>query len=210
MLKTITKKLMTMVLCFTFICMSTTAFASGLVKPADVTGGNGDGHSGGSNIYFGQYWQSYKGSGAADDKANYNYEGIKWRVLANNAATDSDGNNGLLLISDKALYADAFQADNSTNQWKDSEIRTTLNSTTAGSGFAGDAFASKEYVAINTTTHKQGGTCTGKAATSSEKIFLLSYEDTQCVDYGFEATGLNVNSSTREVWFYVKKSDKLK
>lgn len=210
MLKSIIKKLTATIMFFAFVCLPATAFASGLVKPADVTGGNGDGHSGGSNIYFGQYWQSYKGSGATDDKANYNYEGIKWRVLANNSKKDINENMGLLLLSDQALYADALNtllADGNT--WNSSEARQTLGSMSAkgadapvsysdlDTGFAKDAFSATEYNAIATTDHVAGH---GIMLQSKDKVFVLSLEEASdrynLYGFGGEATVSNNKRKT--------------
>ena len=195
------KKLAAVLMLVSFIFgAAAPAMAAGLADITDIAGGNGGMAKGNaSTIYFGNYWQSYKGSGATDAKESYNYEGIKWRVLSN-------GSGKTFLLSDQGLYADQFNSSSVTankNVWGDdangisSEIRTTLNNTTADSGFAGDAFNAKEYAAIADTTHTAGGSHDNSTVSSTDKIFLLSIEEAMNTDYGF-ANGTGA-TSTREM-----------
>ncbi|MBQ0055747.1 MAG: hypothetical protein KBS54_06365 [Synergistaceae bacterium] len=195
------RKLATALMLISFIfATAAPAMAAGLADITSIQGGNGGMAKGNaSTIYFGNYWQSYKGSGATDAKESYNYEGIKWRVLSNGSGKTS-------LLSDQGLYADQFNSTSVTankNVWGDdangisSEIRTTLNNTTADSGFAGDAFNAKEYAAIADTTHAAGGSHDNSTVSSTDKIFLLSIEEAMNPDYGF-ANGTGT-TPTREM-----------
>ena len=188
------KKLYAVLMLVSFIFATVSpAFAGGLAKISDIAGGNGGMAVGEkSTIYFGRYWQTaasgYTPTGTFSEPeafiASYwNKESIKWRVLSN------DGGK-MFLLSDRALYADAF--DSSSNVWGNSEICATLNNTTAGSGFAGDAFSAAELAAIAETTHIAGGreNYAGCDTASTEKIFLLSDEEVNNTAYGFEEQAL--------------------
>lgn len=122
----------------------------------------------GQKINFGNYWQSYIGSGDKSDKANYNKDPITWRVLANNR------NNTFTLLSDKCLYTDAFHSYN--NEWSNSEIKQTLNNTSVGSGFAGDAFTVAEYSFIVNKNYDIIDKRGNEHPTSS-KLYLLDVRD---------------------------------
>lgn len=138
--------------------------------------------SAGQKINFGNYWQSKATSwtdGTKTQQSSYNKDTVTWRVLANNSGV-------LTLLSDKALYADAFDCTSPySNIWGGSEISTTLNNTTAGSGFMGDAFTTTEQGLITTVAHdiyKDNGDLppTGTVDTgndTSEKIYLLDLKD---------------------------------
>ncbi|MDO4988164.1 MAG: hypothetical protein Q4E17_03955 [Synergistes sp.] len=119
-----------------FVYAAAPAMAAGLAKITEIRGGGGASVSGGADgykaqyedrtIYFGNYWQTLK-SGAPSNSnklSDYNKEGIKWRVLANNTTADADGNKGVFLLSDKALYA--YRFDSSSNRWEYSDIHTSL------------------------------------------------------------------------------------
>ncbi len=188
------KKLYAVLMLVSFIFATVSpAFAGGIAKISDILGGNGGMAVGEkSTIYFGRYWQSaaseYTPAGTpntpvAFNASHWNKESIKWRVLSN------DGGK-MFLLSDKALYADQFDSD--SNVWGNSEIRTTLNNTTAGNGFAGDAFSAAELAAMAETTHIAGGreNYAGHNTASTEKIFLLSDEEANNTAYGFEEQAL--------------------
>ncbi len=196
------KKLYAVLMLVSFVfAMVSPAFAGGLVKISDIAGGNGGMAKGEkSTIYFGNYWQSavsgYTPTGTfsepeAFNASRWNKESIKWRVLSN-------AGGKTFLLSDKALYADAF--DSSSNVWGTSEIRATLNNTTAGSGFAGDAFSTTELAVIAETENKAGGreNYPGCSATSTEKIFLLSDEEVNNTAYGFEDQPIGTASDIRK------------
>ena len=188
------KKLYAVLMLVSFIFATVSpAFAGGIAKISDILGGNGGMAKGEkSTIYFGNYWQStasgYTPTGTfsepeAFSASHWNKESIKWRVLSN-------AGGKTFLLSDKALYADQF--DSSSNVWESSEISTTLNNPTAGSGFAGDAFSAAELAAIAETENRAGGreNYAGCNATSIEKIFLLSDEEVNNTAYGFEEQAL--------------------
>ncbi len=106
-----------------------------------------------------------------------------------------DGSGGYVYGHDKNISA----AD--ANKWETSDIRKTLNGTAAApekttfnsstgtvaawGSFAGDAFSAEEYKAIADTRHAAGGSYPGCDALSTDKIFLLSYEEVNNPDYGF-------------------------
>ncbi|MDO4953105.1 MAG: autotransporter domain-containing protein [Synergistaceae bacterium] len=225
------KKLFAALMLFAFVFSTVSpAMAGGLAKITDIQGGGGgsvyDTATGkyvasdnAKTIYFGNYWQSYSGdisTATAEQKANianYKKEGIKWRVLANDAAGTENGKT--FLMSDQSLYSDQFNSSSVTankNVWgKDessagagdgisSKIRTTMNNTTVttfksdGSvntwgGFAGDAFSTVEYETIAATTNKTYDyDSTTEYKESTDKIFLLSAEEAMNTSYGFTST----------------------
>lgn len=131
--------------------------------------------SAGQKINLGNYWQSYKNNGGdVTNIQNYNKDVIVWRVLS------YDGTDKVAtLLSDKALYADAF--DSSSCKWSESDLNATLNNTTVGSGFLGDAFTSAEQGLIDTKTYDVLGD-TGEVGDYGElnvssKLYLLDYND---------------------------------
>ena len=194
-----------MLVSFIFATVSP-AMAGGLAKITDIEGGKGGTTGNAGTIYFGNYWQTLK-SGAASgstNKDNYNKEGIKWRVLANDNNDGSTtnpygGTKQIFLLSDQGLYADQFNSNtNMGNKWSTSEIRATLTGLASGAAsntveyadlntasFAKDAFSAKEYAAIANTSHKAGGSYSNGAVSSTDKIFLLSRDEAINTDYGF-------------------------
>ncbi|MBQ0054679.1 MAG: hypothetical protein KBS54_00825, partial [Synergistaceae bacterium] len=196
----------------------------GLKKITEIEGGGGASKNIGTEtdpvwvasdnaktIYFGNYWQTLKSGApsASEDLRDYNYEGIKWRVLSNDQT--GTGTKQVFLMSDQGLYADQFNSSVLMgNKWSTSEVRATLTGLELGAAsntveyadlntpsFAYDAFNAKEYAAIADTTHTAGGDCTGKDIESTDKLFLLSYEEVNNTDYGFENTDLCMPSDTR-------------
>ena len=197
----IRKKFLSALMLFAFVFSAVSpAFAGGLTDITYIVGGKGGTTGDDGTIYFGNYWQSFAdgysssataGSANVFNKNNYNKESIKWRVLSN-----ADGKT--FLLSDQVMYADAFYANTSVvnNTWYASEMRGTMNCTTATTfkadgavqtwgGFAGDAFNEKELAAIAETTHTAGGTYGNSSCTSTDKIFLLSADEVQNTGYGF-------------------------
>ena len=160
------KKLTAILMLVSFIFATVSpAMAAGLADITSIAGGKGGTTGNAGTIYFGNYWQSYSGSGATDVKESYNYEGIKWRVLSNDQT--GTGTKQVFLMSDQGLYADQFNSNtNMGNVWKDSEVRATLTGLASGAAsntveyadlntasFAKDAFSAEEYAAIADTTH---------------------------------------------------------
>ena len=198
-------KILSAVLAFTLV-LSTVAPAladepthpsGGIVSITDFSGGNGGNTYGNAEtIYFGTYWQNPNGDlPETPTKDNFTKTGIQWRVLTNDAAGTTNGK--IMLLSDKGLYADQFKDSTAegSNAWATSEVRETLNTTTAGSGFAGDAFESAEWNAIAETTTTISG-----ATETTDKLFLLSYDEALKSNYGFssseEATATRQSYST--------------
>jgi len=133
------------------------------------------------------------GTTAAQSSANstkyFKVEPIKWRVLTN----DYKGNT--LLLAEDILTAHRYAA--SSNNYKDSEIRTWLNGT-----FLNAAFSDSEKSRIATTTvdnsaastnpdsnpnEFNGGVNPYACENTTDKIFLLSEQEVTKSEYGFAA-----------------------
>ncbi len=160
------------------------AIAAGIAKVDDLTASatSGTGVKNASTIYFGNFWQ---GASVSDGKS-----AIAWKVLqtdASNAQTAAGTSAaGITLLTEKAMYAHYYNPNTYTN-WKDSEIRATLNGDgtnpkksaknpternsdgTYGT-FAGDAFNDKEFGYILTTANEI-------PEKTNDKLFLLSPEE---------------------------------
>ena len=169
------------------------AMAAGIIKVNDLTASatSDSGVTGASTIYFGNYWQ---GENTAAGKS-----AIAWKVLQTDASNTKNASGtsaaGITLLTEKAMYAYRYNPSE-YNNWKDSEIRATLNGdgtnakksdtnpTEANSDgtygtFAGDAFNNKEFGYILTTINEvksYDGTSTIESGTE-DKLFLLSYEE---------------------------------
>ena len=128
----------------------------------------------------------------------FTYEPIAWRVLDSNA-------DGVLLISEKVLcthtFNDAIRADNT---WENSDVRKWLNGT-----FMRTAFTAKEQAFVLTTAltnepnpvhgtyngvpspfagNTSGGypfVGTPSGGSTTDKIFLPSFNEITNADYGF-------------------------
>ena len=111
-------------------------------------------------IYFGNYWQNdTNGDGIADK--NDDKEPIKWRVL------QVDGNDAFLL-ADQNLDAQPYNQKREVVTWKTCTLHNWLNN-----DFYNTAFTNTEQNAIKTTD------------IDGDKIFLLSFDDTYNIQYGF-------------------------
>ncbi len=87
-------------------------------------------------VYFGNYWQNdTNGDGTADK--NDDKEPIMWRVLSVN-------NGEMCLISEQILNRMSFNDNIEENSWRDSSIRTWLNTE-----FLQDAFSEEEKAGLN-------------------------------------------------------------
>ncbi len=127
-------------------------------------------------VYFGRYKQS------SDGKGGFKTEPIKWRVLNVNG-------DEALLLSDKNIDGGIRYNEIETDiTWKDCTVRSWLNGTSDGN-FMNKAFTPQERNAIAdktiaNTDNPVYGTPGGEDTT--DKVFLLSYEEVTNPDYGFE------------------------
>ena len=142
---------------------------SGNGKALQLTAADIDGQQR-SYVFFGNYWQS------GTEK-----EPVKWRVLEN------DGNR-LFLLSDQNLDVYWYHKTYTSITWADSDIRSWLNGTAAGS-FAGDAFSAAELSAIPQTdvvndVNPEYGTEGGP--NTKDQVFLLSIAEATNTAYGFD------------------------
>jgi len=112
-----------------------------------------------------------------------------------------------MVLSDQELYGAKFDPKEDQNQWINSPLRTALNSRTVttfnGDGsvqtwgsFGGDVFTTAEYSTILETTHKQQGSSDGKDTVTTEKVYLLGYDEVQNSDYGFSDDNKRKTSPT--------------
>lgn len=136
-------------------------------------------------VYFGRYAQS--------DASGETTDPIKWRVLS------VDGQNAFL-VADSILDMRKFNTTFDAVAWEKSTVRSWLNAydgtmntdqqNYAASGFINRAFDSLEQAAIKTTTvNNSGNEFVGvpASADTSDKIFLLSYDDVTNPAYGFNS-----------------------
>ena len=138
----------------------------------------------------------------------FKYEPVKWRVL-----DASDGEN-LLVVSESILDAQAFRntdyygypdyyTDSTktyyANNYAQSDIRAWLNGDFYNTTFSADE---KSHIHTTTITNEAGfGYSQYNAASTQDKVFLLSYKEVLNADYGFSAS--TESSSTR----YARGSD---
>ncbi len=102
----------------------------------------------------------------------YKLEPIKWRVVTTNYNNTSKA----LLVAENILIASPvfFYQKNSSQYWKDSDIRNYLNNS-----FLNIAFSNNAKTKITNTTTALGST------TSTEQVFLLSRAEIEDPEYGF-------------------------
>ena len=142
-----------------------------------------------SSVWFGNYKQSSNGAGG------YNFEPVKWRVLSND-----DGK--MLLLADQNLDVVQYHDSNDNVTWESSKIRAWLNGYEGhpyDDTFAGRAFTERELSAIADSTLENpsiedqlNGTSGGNSTT--DKVFLLSFNEAMNTDYGFTADKSDTNT----------------
>lgn len=122
----------------------------------------------------------------------FEWEPIKWRVL------HIEGDRALI-VTDKILYSDEFNEKFAKVTWGTSSIRNHLNGTAsiytqkfpkAEGNFLNSAFLNDEQSAIESTSLNNSATSypdyiAQQGSDTVDKIFLLSYTDIVCEDYGF-------------------------
>lgn len=145
-------------------------------------------------VYFGNYWQNDTNNDgfANTDDAKLP---IKWRVLAVNG-TDA------FLVADQNLDCQEYNTSITSVTWETCTLRSWLNGygsskntcgtdySGSGSSFISNAFSSDEQSAIIQTNlenadNPEYGTEGGE--NTSDKVFLLSYDDVVNNTYGFSA-----------------------
>ena len=146
------------------------------------------------------------GQGSTSEKY-FRAEPIKWRVLTENYTDATRSPTGKkLLLAENILTAKRYAA--SSNDYKNSEIRSWLNNAT---GLLGSAFTSSAQALIATTSVDNSAASTNPASNesqwnggenqyasstpTSDKIFLLS--EKEVTDYGFEAYDASGAGNTR-------------
>ncbi len=136
-------------------------------------------------VYFGRYTQSKIGES----------EAIKWRVL------HVDGNDAFL-VADTNLDACTYENDFVNTSWAQSYVRSWLNGYGSESNISGNSFknnsfiksaftATEEEALIATTipvSNNPSNNASGGEATT-DKVFLLSYQEVTNTEYGFNAEG---------------------
>ena len=110
----------------------------------------------------------------------FKVEPIRWRILT------EDGTNALILCD--SIIANK-RYDDSSNNYKESEIRAWLNAT-----FYNTAFSDLQKALVNTVTVDNSGESTGYSSNpyacenTSDKVFLLSYKEVTNSAYGFSSS----------------------
>lgn len=116
----------------------------------------------------------------------FRVEPILWRVLA----TDSDAGKDLLLCE---AILDGMQYDTTSNKYTSSAIKDWINNG-LGQGFYSLAFNAMQRLKIQDTLVDNSATSTGfpgnpnSGADTTDKIFLLSYEEIGKTAYGFDGS----------------------
>lgn len=152
-------------------------------------------------VYFGRYAQSDAGGEKKDP--------IKWRVLSVNG-------NDAFLIADVNLDAQQYFSKWEEVTWKVSIIRSWLNGYGGDSnkakkdyrndGFINKAFALEEQEAILTTTVVTQDNplyATTGGSNTSDKLFLLSYDEVRNPLYGFSSSDGEDPARVRQNTAYV-------
>ena len=205
-MKTLTKKLLSIVLCGIMLLGMISVGGSGFSKLLYGLTANASSASyqAGDIIEFGHYPQasltdSYIRARLAEQEADslgriyyngklyfkegstgyYTYDPIEWRVLS----VDSDG---VYVIAEKLLDAKPYNTSNVSITWADCTLRTWLNGT-----FSDLAFTEDESNLINSTHLVNGDNPnygTEGGVSTDDNIFVLSLADSLDSNYGFSST----------------------
>ena len=131
---------------------------------------------------------------SANSTKYFKVEPIKWRVLNPNA----NGTEKKILLAEKILTAKSYK-DNSNNNYKESEIRTFLTTTffsqaftTSAQVFIADTEVDNSYRSTcpdgdNNTNFWYNGENNNVCENTTDKIFLLSFQEASNTNYGFLA-----------------------
>ncbi len=145
-------------------------------------------------LYNGEYYAnltatpcSYSESQVFDDgvaiESNASYwfkcEPIKWNIIANN-------DNTYTLLSSALLCTHTY--DESSNNYINSEIRGWLNDGFYNTAFKLDSSLIQTTIVDNSasTTDDPSNVHVGDGTSTEDKVYLLSFQDYQNADYGFE------------------------
>ena len=164
------------------------AFAGGAFSPGDLKASADSkvGVKAANTVYFGNYWISVANTGSPK-------EAIAWKLVSAKSK-DKDKKATVKLLSEYGLYGDRHYDSKLDDpkvdytkwgMWQYSHARATLNKTTAGEGFAGDAFSEPEYKMIATadtyTLPDSQAQASEREVTEPiqtyDKVYLLSYEE---------------------------------
>ena len=122
------------------------------------------------------YYEYNNNQYAKYDNDYYLVEPIKWRFL-------DSGEGKVFVVSD--LILDQHRYDGSSNNYENSEIRNWLNN-----DFINKAFADQSVIATTSVDNSVASTGldsnTYVCETTYDKLFLLSRQEAQNVNYGFE------------------------
>jgi len=140
---------------------------------------------------YGSVYTFSTGASVVDGTVYYfKVEPIRWRIL-------SESNGTALILCDSIIANKAYDAG-SNNNYKESDIRAWLNEE-----FYNTAFSALQRELIITTTVDNSASTTGDksipnwmnnpyaCANTSDKIFLLSYEEVTNTAYGFSSPSTN-------------------
>ena len=126
-------------------------------------------------VYFGHYKQ----------KAEFKKMPIEWRVLFVNG-------DDALVVADKALDCKPYNNENKQCTWETCTLRDWLNGTdnyaSDDTSFINAAFTEEERKAIIETTVNNAS---GKGNSTTDKVYLLSFEEVTNTAYGFDVSYFN-------------------
>ena len=161
------------------------ALKANSVTVSDTAQSNGY-YLGSDNAYYAKvsalpYESGYKfsteGEVTKGEEYYFKVEPLKWRIL-------SESNGNALIVCESII--DVGRYDDNSNNYKDSEIRTWLNS-----DFYNNAFDNLEQKLIQIVSVDNSLSSTGYAENSNicentdDKVYLLSYADVTNSAYGF-------------------------
>ena len=106
-------------------------------------------------------------------------EPIEWKILTSNSRTYS-------LVS--TVLLDAHRYASSSNNYKDSEIRSWLNNEFLNSAFGLDSSLIQTTTVDNSASTTDNITNKYTCVNTEDKIYLLSYKDYLNADYGFSTS----------------------
>ncbi len=120
----------------------------------------------------------------------FRFDPIEWRVLSPsegyvmcNSIIDSQAFQNFVYKNDDVSY-NSLSCTKYASDWETSSLRTWLND-----DFYNTAFTDEEKAKINTTelTNNAAKNATYNGSKTSDKVFILSYEDVQNSTYGFNS-----------------------
>lgn len=152
---------------------------------------------------WGRYSFSTGENVASGTEYYFKVEPIRWRIL-------SENERSAFILCDSILANGAYDSGNHNN-YADSDVRMWLNES-----FYKLAFHDLQQALIYTTTVNNSASTTGDKANShwannpyacentKDKVFLLSWEEATCLDYGFDAPSINDPARCMQVSDYAR------